>query len=224
MTTVTAIRFADPREAPALGAFLSRLLRYDKAAAVRLQTANGALAVFGRLPLGESGPLVVRTVPLAAPAKAQPQPALDTTVSAGQLLDGIGDDSGGASAADLVLPASVTGPSWAGLLPPRTSWEHVADLDAALLDAAVQAAIAEFRQEGADPDALAESIWSRQVHPSGLTMRAVHAAHLVGLLRRSRTVALYRHPAWLRITAPRGAVIVRRAPALGAGLGLSPTR
>jgi hypothetical protein len=55
-------------------------------------------------------------------------------------------------------------------------------------------------------------------------MRAVHAAHLVGLLRQSRTVALHRHPAWLRITAPRGAVIVRRAPALGAGLGLSPTR
>ncbi|MEY9837356.1 hypothetical protein [Streptacidiphilus sp. EB103A] len=220
MTTVTAIRFADPREAPALGAFLTRLLRYDKAAAVRLQTANGALAVFGRLPLGESGPLVVRTVPLETQAEAQS--ALDTTVSAGQLLDGIGDDTG--DAADLVLPPSVTGPSWAGLLPPRTSWEHVADLDAALLDAAVQAAITEFRQEGADPDALAESIWSRQVHPSGLTMRAVHAAHLVGLLRQSRTVALYRHPAWLRITAPRGAVIVRRAPALGAGLGLSPTR
>ena len=220
MTTVTAIRFADPREAPALGAFLTRLLRYDKAAAVRLQTANGALAVFGRLPLGESGPLVVRTVPLETQAEAQS--ALDTTVSAGQLLDGIGDDTG--DAADLVLPASVTGPSWAGLLPPRTSWEYVADLDAALLDAAVQAAITEFRQEGADPDALAESIWSRQVHPSGLTMRAVHAAHLVGLLRQSRTVALHRHPAWLRITAPRGAVIVRRAPALGAGLGLSPTR
>jgi hypothetical protein len=230
VTTVTAIRFADPREAPALGAFLTRLLRFDKAAAVRLQTANGALAVFGRLPLGESGPLVVRTVPLAAPTETQPQtqpqpqPALDTTVSAGQLLDGIGDDSGDASAADLVLPPSVTGPSWAGLLPPRSSWEHVADLDSALLDAAVQAAITEFRQEGADPDALAESIWSRQVHPSGLTMRAVHAAHLVGLLRQSRTVALHRHPAWLRITAPRGAVIVRRTPALGAGLGLSPTR
>jgi hypothetical protein len=220
VTTVTAIRFADSREAPALGVFLTRLLRYDKAAAVRLQTANGALAVFGRLPLGESGPLVVRTAPLET--QAQSLSALDTTVSAGQLLDSIGE--GTANAADLVLPPPVTGPSWAGLLPPRTSWEHVADLDSALLDAAVQAAITEFRQEGADPDALAESIWSRQVHPSGLTMRAVHAAHLVGLLRQSRTVALHRHPAWLRITAPRGAVIVRRAPALGAGLGLSPTR
>ena len=226
MTTVTAIRFADPREAPALGAFLGRLLRYDKAAAVRLQTANGALAVFGRLPLGESGPLVVRTAPLAPSDGREAESALDTTVSAGQLLDGLGDlgDGDGSAAADLVLPPPVTGPSWAGLLPPRTSWEHVADLDAAPLDAAVQAAITEFRQEGADPDALAESIWSRQVHPSGLTMRAVHAAHLVGLLRQSRTVALHRHPAWLRITAPRGAVIIRRAPALGAGLGLSPTR
>ncbi|WP_052432831.1 hypothetical protein [Streptacidiphilus carbonis] len=227
MTTVTALRFADPGELPELGAFLTRLLRYDKAAAVRLQTAKGALAVFGRLPLGESGPLVVRTVPLAEGQGTE----LDTTVSAGQLLDGIdgdtdgeGDGSGVSGTGDLILPPPVTGPSWAGLLPPRTSWEHVTDLDTALLDAAVRAAITEFRRDGADPDALAESIWSRQLHPSGLTMRAAHAAHLIGLLRQSRTLALHRHPAWLRITAPRGAVIIRRAPALGAGLGLSPTR
>ena len=235
---MTALRLADPREAADLGAFLARLLRYDKAAAVRLRTANNALAVFARLPLGDNGPLVIRTAALAGGPEQAPPDAeeLDLTVSAGQLLDGIdatpgtardGDATGGAPDADagiLPLPAPITGPAWAGLLPPRTSWEHVADLSTAPLGAAVQAAVIEFRRETTDPDGLAEAIWSRQVHPSGLTLRAVHAAHLVGLLQQSPTIALHRHPAWLRLTAPRGSVIIRRSPAIGSGLGLTPTR
>jgi len=235
---MTALQLADPRDAADLGAFLARLLRYDKAAAVRLRTANDALAVFARLPLGESGPLVIRTAALAARQErvAEDVGELDLTVSAGQLLDGIdravavtgaGDVSAEGASADagaLPLPAAITGPAWAGLLPPRTAWEHVADLPTGPLTAAVQAAVTEFRRESTDPDGLAEAIWSRQVHPSGLTLRALHAAHLVGLLQQSGTVALHRHPAWLRLTAPRGSVIIRRSPAIGAGLGLTPTR
>ncbi|MHA6760087.1 serine/threonine-protein kinase [Streptacidiphilus sp. PAMC 29251] len=226
---MTALQLADPRDAAEISAFLARLLRYDKAAAVRLRTANGALAVFARLPLGESGPLVIRTAALASPGPATSASTpegredvgqLDLTVSAGQLLDGIDE----AAAETLPLPAAITGPAWAGLLPPRTSWEHVDDLATAPLTAAVQAAVTEFRRESTDPDGLAEAIWSRQVHASGLTLRALHAAHLVGLLRQSETVALHRHPAWLRLTAPRGSVIIRRAPAIGSGLGLTPTR
>jgi hypothetical protein len=259
---MTALHLADPRDAADLGAFLARLLRYDKAAAVRLRTANDALAVFARLPLGESGPLVIRTAALAAPpagaasarTAADDAGELDLTVSAGQLLDGIDSAHAGADtgtdAGALPLPAPITGPAWAGLLPPRTPWEHVADLPIGPLAAAVRAAVTEFRRESADPDGLAEAIWSRQVHPSGLTLRALHAAHLVGLLQPSGsersgsgqpgsgqpgsgqpgpsepsgTVALHRHPAWLRLTAPRGSVIIRRAPAIGSGLGLTPTR
>ncbi|MEZ0090306.1 hypothetical protein [Streptacidiphilus sp. EB129] len=242
--TVTALHLADPSEAADLGAFLTRLLRFDKAASVRLQTANRALAVFARLPLGDNGPLVIRTAPLADDL------GLDRTVSAGQLLDAIDavtvtlaaevdpagtDDAVGAApeaagasstapGGELVLPAAVTGPAWAGLLPPRSGWEHVTDLPTAPLGAAVRAAVTEFRRETDDADALAEAIWSRQVHPSGLTLRAVHAAHLVGLLQRTDSVALHRHPAWLRLSGPRGYVITRRAPAIGAGLGLTPTR
>ncbi len=236
---MTALRLADPRDAADLGAFLARLLRYDKAAAVRLRTANNALAVFARLPLGDNGPLVIRTAALASgPEQAPPSAGeLDLTVSAGQLLDGIDaapaptrdGNATDANVADtdagiLPLPAPITGPAWAGLLPPRTSWEHVADLATGPLGAAVQAAVVEFRRESTDPDGLAEAIWSRQVHPSGLTLRAVHAAHLVGLLQQSPSIALHRHPAWLRLTAPRGSVIIRRSPAIGSGLGLTPTR
>lgn len=216
---MTAVHLADPREAADLSAFLTRLLRFDKGAAVRLQTANLGLAVFARLPLGESGPLAVRTARLAAEADAAaPTSPVDVTLSAGQLLEAVG------SAPVLELPPAITGPSWAGLLPPRSGWEHLRDLPTEPLRAAVSAAVTEFRRETADQDALAESIWSRQVDPSGLTLRALHAAQLVGLLHQSDQVALYRHPAWLRLSAPRGYVIIRRAPAPGTGLGLSPTR
>ncbi|SEL65613.1 hypothetical protein [Streptacidiphilus jiangxiensis] len=234
-TAVEPLRLAAPQEAAPLADFLERLLRYDRAAAVRLQTAGTTLAVFARIPLGQSGPLVVRTALLARPY------ALDVTVSAGQWLeelDRAAHDSGTDSVADasgvdtaVALPPSVTGPSWAGLLPPRSGWEHVEDLPTAPLAAAVAAAIGEFRTaaEAARSgdvqggDALAEAIWSRRVHPSGLTVRALHAAHLTGLLRQSPQVALHRHPAWLRLTAPRGAVAVRRSTP-GLGLSVTPTR
>ncbi len=217
---MTALHLADPREAADLSAFLTRLLRFDKGAAVRLQTANLGLAVFARLPLGESGPLAVRTARLAAEPQdaTSPAPPVDVTLAAGQLLEAVDGTP------VLKLPPAITGPSWAGLLPPRSGWEHLRDLPTEPLRAAVSAAVTEFRRETADQDALAESIWSRQVDPSGLTLRALHAAQLVGLLHQSDSVALYRHPAWLRLSAPRGYVIIRRAPAPGTGLGLSPTR
>ncbi|WP_042420758.1 hypothetical protein [Streptacidiphilus anmyonensis] len=215
-TAVEPLRLAEPQEAAPLAEFLERLLRYDRAAAVRLQTAGTTLAVFARLPLGQTGPLVVRTARLA-----QPVP-LDVTVSAGQWLDELARD---AEVTDVALPPAITGPSWAGLLPPRSGWEHVEDLATAPLGAAVAAAIGEFRKaadaaEGGD--ALAEAIWSRRVHPSGLTLRALHAAHLTGLLRQSPQLALHRHPAWLRLTAPRGSVAIRRSTP-GLGLSLTPS-
>lgn len=214
---MTRLRFADARDSADLGAFLARLIRFDKAAAVRLQTAGPGLAVFARLPLGESGPLTIRTARLAE------ETPLDLTVSAGQLLDAL-DAVAEAGEGGLELPGPITGPAWAGLLPPRTGWEHLADLPTEPLRAAVRAAVTEFRREGADADALAEAIWSRQVHPSGLTLRAVHAAQLTGLLQQPDEVALHRHSAWLRLSGARGYVITRRAPAPGAGLGLTPRR
>ena len=229
-TAVEPLRLAEPQEAGPLADFLERLLRYDRAAAVRLQTAGTTLAVFARLPLGQSGPLVIRTARLAEPLP------LDVTVSAGQWLDALSRDDkvvettdgrtdGQTPARDIALPPAITGPSWAGLLPPRSGWEHVEDLATAPLAAAVSAAVVEFRKaaEAAQGgDALAEAIWSRRVHPSGLTLRALHAAHLTGLLRQSPQLALHRHPSWLRLTAPRGSVAIRRSTP-GLGLTLTPS-
>ncbi|NED12085.1 hypothetical protein G3I33_11330, partial [Streptomyces sp. SID9124] len=110
--SVQSLRFADAREAADLAAFLERLLHYDRAAAVRLQAGGGALAVFGRPPSFDV--LAIRTARLAEPHD------FDVTVSAGDLLESLPAEGPGAGA----LPAPVTGPPWAGVLPPRGGWRE----------------------------------------------------------------------------------------------------
>ncbi|MDT3400231.1 hypothetical protein RKE29_27050, partial [Streptomyces sp. B1866] len=197
---VPALRLADAREAADLAAFLARLIHYDRAAAVRLQAGGGVLAVFGRPPSFEV--LAVRTARLA-PACAGAPEALDTTVSAGQLAEALGEaaPAGPAGAADLpadglqvTVPPAVTGPPWAGVLPPRGGWQRVPGLPGAeAVRAAVAAAVAEFRARDealpaehrtrAERDRIGREIWSRTLGDTGLPLRAVHAAQALGFLR-----------------------------------------
>lgn len=235
---MTVLRPAGPGEAADLTAFLGRLVRWDKAAVVRLQgsrsDAGAALAVFGRPPFGEV--LAVRTYRLAEPV------TVDVTVSAGQLLDGV-DESAGEAA----VPGGVTGPSWAGVLPPRGGWRRTADLDPDVLRAAASAVVAEFRtrtealpaerRTRGELDALAEEIWSRSLGATDLPLRVVHAAHALGFLRPIRALAgagaapapagqgedrpaLLVCGPWLRLRTPRGSVVVRRRT--GPELSVSP--
>ncbi|WP_256103286.1 hypothetical protein [Streptomyces sp. ODS05-4] len=212
------LHFADAREADDLAAFLARLLHYDRAAAVRLQAGGGALAVFGRPPSFEV--LAVRTASLLDDA------ALDATVSAGRLLDGIAESEGKA-----VLPEPVTGPPWAGVLPPRGGWREVPGLPpAATLRGAVGAAVAEFRgladalpeqrRTRAERDRIGREIWTRTVGSTGLPLRAVHAAQALGFLPAPQVpVGLLAAGPWLRLRTPFGSIAVRTS---GVG-GLSVT-
>ncbi|MFD9265047.1 hypothetical protein ACFWB1_03700 [Streptomyces goshikiensis] len=183
------LHFADSGEAADLAAFLGRLVHYDRAAAVRLQAGGGALAVFGRPPSFDV--LAIRTVRLAAPVGMP----LDLTVSAGELLESV--DEAGASA---VVPGPVTGPPWAGVLPPRGGWSQVPGLPGAeAVRGAVAAAVAEFRarDEALPPqhrtrserDRIGREIWSRTLGDTELPLRAVHAAQSLGFLRPVRTPA-----------------------------------
>ncbi|GLX18473.1 hypothetical protein [Streptomyces lavendulae] len=184
------LRLADSGEAADLAAFLGRLVHYDRAAAVRLQApaGGGALAVFGRPPSFEV--LAVRAARLAEPL-ATP---LDVTVSAGELLEAV-DESGAA----VTVPGPVTGPPWAGVLPPRGGWRPVPGLPAAeAVRAAVAEAVAEFRarDEALPPqhrtrserDRIGREIWSRTLGDTELPLRAVHAAQSLGFLRPVRAV------------------------------------
>ncbi|MFF0415196.1 hypothetical protein ACFYUY_32745 [Kitasatospora sp. NPDC004745] len=227
MTITARLALTDAGGAADLAAFLQRLLRFDRAAAVRLQAVapaaeDGVLAVFGRLPLGGSGALAIRTSRLTGLGEP-----VDLTVSAGRLLDGVDDGAG-----TVALPAPVTGPAWAGLLPPRTGWRPVGSPPAAEVYPELMAGVREFRERSeavpehhrsrAVLDALADEIWSRPV--GALPLRAVHAAHVIGFLKPGSPLTVHRAGGWLRLSAPAGSVAVRTAAAPGAGLGLSPLR
>ncbi|WP_405799345.1 hypothetical protein [Streptomyces sp. NBC_01506] len=228
-TTVRALRLADTAEAADLAAFLGRLIRYDRAAAVRLQAGGGAVAVFGRPPALEV--LAIRTARLRSPEPgAVPGAAveLDVTVSAGELLEAIDELTGG-----IALPAAVTGPPWTGVLPPRGGWGQVPGLPGpAALREAVAAGVAEFRardealpaahRDRAERDRIGREIWSRTVGDTGLPLRAVHAAQSVGFLRpmpEDAPVALLRSGAWTRLRTPYGSIAVRTGGTGAGGTG-----
>ncbi|MFJ4845246.1 MULTISPECIES: hypothetical protein [unclassified Streptomyces] len=226
-----SLRLAEAREAEGFAVFLARLLRWDKAAVVRLQASGSVLAVFGQPPFG-GGVVAVRTAELAGAHEA------DATVSAGQLLDGLDGEAG-----TLAVPAAVTGPAWAGVLPPRGGWRRLEGLPSPDdVRAVAVAAVTEFRTRSealapehrtrAELDALADDIWSRRLGATGLPLRAVHAAHALGFLRPVRATVpaprtaggsgepamdLLAAGAWLRLRTSYGSVAVRR----GSGLGLS---
>ncbi|WP_406837312.1 hypothetical protein ACICHK_15135 [Streptomyces sp. AHU1] len=245
---MTVLHLADAGEAADLAAFLSRLVHYDRAAAVRLKAGGTTLAVFGRPPSFEV--LAIRTARLAEPYGNGLDATLDVTVSAGELLESVEE-----SAATAVVPAAVTGPPWAGVLPPRGGWRQEPGLPAPdAVRAKVAAAVAEFRSRTeelapelrtrAELDRIGREIWSRPIGDTGLPVRAAHAAQSLGFLRPvppaavsvagrvlpggspsgggepdGGPLALYSSGAWLRLRTPFGAIAVRRA-GLGA-LGVS---
>ncbi|MFD8199589.1 hypothetical protein [Streptomyces sp. NPDC059701] len=222
---MTVLHLADEGEAADLAAFLSRLLHYDRGAAVRRQAPGTALAVFGRPPSFEV--LAVRAVRLAKPYEDGLDVTLDVTVSAGELLESVDEP-----AATAGVPGAVTGPPWAGVLPPRGGWRPEPGLPAPdALRALVAAAVAEFRSRTGELapekrtrtelDRIGREIWSRTVGDTGLPVRAVHAAQSLGFLRPAAGggAALVSSGAWLRLRTPYGSVALRRA---GTGaLGLS---
>lgn len=223
---MTVLHLADAGEAADLAAFLSRLIHYDRAAAVRLQVAGTTLAVFGRPPSFEV--LAIRTARLDKPYENGLDVTLDVTVSAGELLESIDE-----SAATAAVPQAVTGPPWAGVLPPRSGWRQEPGLPAPdALRAMVASAVVEFRSRTnelapelrirAELDRIGREIWSRPIGDTGLPVRAAHAAQALGFLRSAGQVGSEENPlglfasgAWLRLRTPYGSIAVRRA-----GLGV----
>ncbi|MGW1960025.1 hypothetical protein ACWCPD_07095 [Streptomyces sp. NPDC001935] len=238
---MTVLHLADAGEAADLAAFLSRLVHYDRAAAVRLQAHGTTLAVFGRPPSFEV--LAIRTARLAKPYEHGLDVTLDVTVSAGELLESVEE-----SAATAAVPAAVTGPPWAGVLPPRGGWRPEPGLPGPdAVRAMVAEAVAEFRSRTeelapelrtrAELDRVGREIWSRPIGDTGLPVRAAHAAQALGFLRPAppapvaaegsvapaagsaegrfapgvSPLALYSSGAWLRLRTPFGSVAVRRA-------------
>ncbi|WP_030563534.1 hypothetical protein [Streptomyces aureocirculatus] len=224
------LHLADAGEAADLAAFLARLIHYDKAAAVRLQAMGDTLAVFGRPPSFEV--LAIRTARLAKPYEHGLDKSLDITVSAGELLERVADaDTSVETAGTVVVPAAVTGPPWAGVLPPRGGWRQVPGLPPmGEVRALVKAAVAEFRARveelaperrvRSELDRVGREIWARCLGGTEVPVRAAHAAQALGFLRGD-VIDLLSAGHWLRLRTPYGSVALRRA-GVGA-LSVTPT-
>lgn len=124
-----------------VGAFLSRLLRLDKAAVVRLVPGLGSTALWGRVPFGV---LVVRGLPAVS--------TRDVTVRANELLDALRGDA--------TLPAS-RDHEWRWLLPPSTG-RRIEEIPAAEVHR-VAAAAAETARTALDEGLGGRAVGSRRI-------------------------------------------------------------
>lgn len=212
------IRFASRRDGAALGAYLERLLHFDKGSVVRFVGVGPAAAAYSGPPFGGQTVLALRLSALQ-----QGTEPFDVTVLAGKLLDNLSKDEG-----ELLVPDTmVGGPSWAGLLPPRTGWTRVGLISVRELGRAAAQGNADFRfralgLDRAGLDALGEEIWSRPVEAAQeadsdaaqLTLRTAHAAQALGFLgpdseQTEELAQLARIGRWLRVDAPYGTVLQR---------------
>ena len=177
-----------------------------------------AVAAYTGPPFGGHPVLALRL------AELQPGTApFDVTVLAGKLLEGFASDD-----SELLVPDTmVGGPSWAGLLPPRSGWTRIGLISVRELGRAAAQGNADFRfralgLDRAGLDALGEEIWSRPVEAAQnpeseeppLTLRTAHAAQALGFLgpdaEQSEELAqLARIGRWLRVDAPYGTVLQR---------------
>ena len=218
-------------ERAGLISYLGRLVGLDNRGSVRLQASGPVLGVWGGPPLE-----VVTLRPVALSVALE----LDVTVSAQRLLDRLEEEGEGAadsvslpesvSASNPVpLPDSVSGPAWAGLLPPRSGWSPLATVPASSVFDAVRVGIEAFgrriallseeQRTRAALDAVAADVWNRPV-VAGVPLRAAHAAELTGLLGRDGEVTAFESPTWLRLSCPGGSVALRKDSGSGLTLGV----
>ena len=193
------------------GAFLTRVVRLDGNAVVRLRQAGPGVELWSWLPLDV---VVTRRV------AGQLEPA-DSSVAAAELLARLESDSHA-----VALPVSRDG-QWRGALPGPGRWRRVEAVPSADLLATVRAGTEAFRRAAlsADPGRVGEALLEHEsltVSDAGTTvavpLRVLHALARMGFLRPDGEVIVSVSPTWLRCAAAYGSAYRRR----GGGLSLSP--
>ena len=209
-----ALRFEDEFTLRDVTTFLQRADRLG-CDAVRVQASDQTAALFvaalGPKGLLDTAPTILglRVVRLAETETA------DRTVAVRAVLERIAHlDANSAGPIDWP-PADVTA-SWAGVLPPRSGWEHLGDVSASRLGEVARAGAAEVG--AAVPvdagDALVHKVrtqvWSRPLDDSGtLPAGAAFAAEALGFLGDDEPALLFASGAWLRLSTSRGHVLTK---------------
>ena len=197
---MTRVALAAESERAALAQYLERLVALDNRAAVRLQAGGSAMGVWSGPPFE-----VVALKPIALDGVGE----FDATVSAQRLLDELSDHT-------FDLPAPVAGPSWVGLLPPRSGWEVRAHGEVASVRAAIEQAKHFFKERAGGVtdrkklEDIAHDVWERACLAE-VPVRSAHAAESLGLLGPSDgEVVAYSTDNWTRLATPGGSVAARR--------------
>ncbi|MEZ7238618.1 hypothetical protein [Rhodococcus sp. GXMU-t2271] len=217
------LQIPDPADRADLVAFLTRAVRLDEAAVVRLrQRRDGLLSAWVNTGFDALAVRVLRGT-VAPP---------DTTVAADGLRSGLL-----AAGGDGVDPGWAMDSVWRGALPPETGYVHLDDVPARILVDLAQRGVALSREQGQGPPS---SLLAQEVlevagggERAGVPMRLVFALNAMGFVptggvRATAEIDLDRiDPAevvrvratatWLRLDARYGSVYLRR----GGGLGLS---
>lgn len=198
---MTTIELAGSAEQSGLVDYLERLVALDNRAAVRLQAGGSVIGVWSGPPFE-----VVALRPVALAANA----SVDATVSAQRFLERVRE------AATVELPSTVSGPTWVGLLPPRSGWEERTRGDVANVRASVDAAKSFFRERAAGVtdrtalETIAQDVWER-TSLGEVPVRSAHAAESLGLMGPGGGVAVaYSTDTWTRLSVPGGSVATRR--------------
>lgn len=213
---VNTVPLDDAASLEDLRVFLERTDRFGDGA-VRMVAAGRVLAVYAatqtRAGLFDDTATVLgmRAFALAAP-EGRPEPDLDVVVAARAVLDRIARID--PSVPVLPIPDVPATAAWAGVLPPRGSWEAAGTLDAPSLAAVAEDGISRVAAAlPSDPgEALVtkvrRAVWGAEVAPQ-VPAAAAFCAQSLGFLAGETVVSRHRSGAWTRLSTGRGHVLFR---------------
>jgi len=203
-------------EAVHVASFYKRLLAWDAAAIVRIQTRGQVAGFWADTPMNC---LAFIAVPLAA----EPAAPIDAAFAVARLRDIIGDVSHSNESnklATYALPDEFPFTSALAELPPPGAWIQGERFTCSYVSDVVEAAIADFhRQSAAFPtadrkllDQLATQIWQGPGIAS-FPLKGLHAARQLGFLTHANARADFATlNGWKRLVTPAGTVFSNTTP------------
>lgn len=200
---MTALRIPDPAERNDLGVFIARVVRLDRAAAVRLVAGDGRVTAWAETPFDT---LVTRSVH----GTLDP---IDVTVPASALLTALAVEQ-----AETVDPGAAA--PWSAELPPITGWTVLDHVPAAELARLAERGLSLAREHSGPhgpPAALLDQVVltvtatdSRDAPVVKVPLRCLFALSGMGFLDTDGEVRVSASGSWMRLDALYGAVVRRQ--------------
>ncbi|BBE22988.1 hypothetical protein MN0502_18710 [Arthrobacter sp. MN05-02] len=217
------LRFADPQTVADFRTFTARARANDDGG-MRLVAAGPVLAAYvctlRPTVLGEPVPTVLGLRTMALAADSDGATAVDVTVSLGSVLDRLARM--GDTDVEFTVPTVTTTENWAGILPPRSGWQHAGTVGCDALDQAAKDGIGEVARSLPDRagaplvSSARTAVWGRAL--AGVTgaipAGAAFGAFSLGFLEPGGEATMHTNGRWSRLSTRRGHILVRAAAIL----------